>query len=118
MMFELVLLSQEGPGSGPAASPVPMVRDAGELPWARRPSVEFPERALSEGVQRGAAVLECGVDADGAFSQCRIASESPPRMGFGAAALAGARRARLDPTRWSEPKVTFSLRFAGVDLSD
>lgn len=48
-------------------------------------------------VQEGAVELECRVRRDRRMSDCVILSETPPGLGFGAAALTAARRARLPP---------------------
>jgi protein TonB len=117
-VFAAVLLSQATAPSQAGAEPGSAVRNVRDLPWLRMPPVEYPERALSQGVGRGVAVLACSVAAEGALADCRIVDESPAGMGFGQAALAGARRARLDSARWSEPGVTFRIGFAGVDLSN
>ena len=47
--------------------------------------------------QSGKAVISCGVTAAGSVTGCRVVSESPDDMGFGAAALKLARYFRMSP---------------------
>jgi protein TonB len=83
--------------------------------WARQPSVEFPERASARGIESGRVVMNCLVNPNGSMSDCNVVSEDPPGSGFGAAAQAGARRARLSPRTVDGAaqgaRVNFTVRF-------
>jgi periplasmic protein TonB len=68
----------------PAAAPTKPV-------WLRKPKGEdiarvYPARALRE-TKSGAAVMRCGVTADGRQSDCTVIAEDPVGWGFGEAAL-------------------------------
>jgi protein TonB len=57
----------------------------------RRPTAQdfaqyYPARAMDLG-KEGRAILNCVVQADGLVAGCRIASETPDGLGFGAAAM-------------------------------
>lgn len=74
-------------------------RRTGAVQWANRPSARvisslYPSRAMREGVG-GRVELDCTVLSNLSLA-CSIASESPPGLGFGRAAMsaAGAYRAR------------------------
>ena len=79
--------------------------------WSRPPAPEYPERALSQGVNSGLVDLDCGFTADGALSACQITKESPSGMGFGMAALRGARTARLAPRTIDRVPADARVRF-------
>jgi protein TonB len=83
--------------------------------WTRQPSPEFPERALARGIESGRVTLNCLVNPNGSMSDCNIVSEDPAGAGFGAAALAAARRARLSPQTVDGAaqgaRVNFTTRF-------
>jgi hypothetical protein len=77
------------------------------------------------GPRRDAAVvLECGLQATGALSDCRVVSETPPGRGLGERALREASRTRYArPTVPPRPgeKVRFTTRYpwpAGVPDQD
>lgn len=84
--------------------------------WERSPPVEYPERAMSRGIESGLVVLRCRPNAGGTLSNCMIISETPAGAGFGPAAIAGARRARLAPDTVNDidedASVQFTVRFA------
>jgi TonB family protein len=65
--------------------------------WSRAPAPDFPERAASQGILEGNVALSCNADASGSLSGCTINQEEPAGAGFGQAALAATRRARLSP---------------------
>lgn len=83
--------------------------------WSRQPAAEFPERAASRGIESGRVVLNCLVSPNGSMSDCNVVSEDPAGAGFGSAAVAGARRARLSPRTVDGAaqgaRVTFTMRF-------
>lgn len=69
--------------------------------WLKRPSADemarfYPDRAMRHEIQ-GVAVLTCQVTASGAVNGCRVASETPPDVGFGEAALKLARYFAMSP---------------------
>ena len=59
--------------------------------WSRRPPIEYPERALSEDIRRGAVTLRCRFE-QAKPVECVIVSETPPGYGFGAEAVRAVRR--------------------------
>ncbi|RZJ95753.1 MAG: TonB family protein [Brevundimonas sp.] len=65
--------------------------------WARQGQAEYPERAAARGIQSGRVTLQCTVQSSGNLSDCSVVSEDPAGAGFGAAALAAARRSRVSP---------------------
>lgn len=65
------------------------------LRWARRPEVNFPDRARYE---QGVAAILCYARANGGLRDCQIESEFPEGSGFGRAATLGAHQsARVAP---------------------
>jgi len=71
--------------------------------WAQLPSSEefaaaYPSEAQRLGVT-GRAVMRCQVSSQGGLSECRILSETPGGMGFGAAAIALAPKFLFKPAR-------------------
>lgn len=69
--------------------------------WLTRPSSdeltrEYPPRALFLGLS-GSADLDCRVTASGTMAGCVVASETPAKLGFGAAALRLSKRFRMSP---------------------
>lgn len=83
--------------------------------WDQRPMPDYPQAALSQGVQSGAVQLNCAVSSGTAFTSCAILSETPLGAGFGAAALVAARKARLAPETLAQTSagahVVFTVRF-------
>ena len=108
-----------GPPPPPAPAPPPRPPVITNPSWSSRPAGEFPERALSRGIESGVVQLECTVNANGSVSGCTILSESPSGSGFGQAAISGARRARLTPRSVDGVavggRVRFTTRFALAD---
>ena len=79
--------------------------------WKTLPSPSWPHSA---GGVNGTVVLTCIGQPDGAVGECEIESEQPRVDGFGRAALAGMRSARLRvlPGGPTEPRsFTFTMRF-------
>ena len=108
-----VIVPGPPPPPAPPAPPRPsVIRNPS---WSRQPTVEFPERALSRGVESGTVVLNCLVQPNGSVTDCRIESENPSGAGFGQAAISGARRARVSPREVdgaaTGARVTFTVRF-------
>lgn len=84
-----------------AARPPAAAARAGTVRWAQRPSARriaelYPERASRNGTG-GRAELACTVRADLTLA-CTVASETPPSMGFGRAALSASTSYRVQPT--------------------
>jgi TonB family protein len=48
-------------------------------------------------IKSGSAKLQCMVMADGSLQSCKVLSEDPPGEGFGEAALASAKTAKVRP---------------------
>jgi TonB family protein len=87
----------------PFASPIETKDDPpqsyGGGDWSRPPRPterDFPQRALDRGVN-GAATIECMVTPSGRPEGCRVVSEEPSGMGFGAAAVRVVLRGQLSP---------------------
>jgi TonB family protein len=93
------------PPSLGASGPRPDVTSPGAKPivlanpvWGRQVLPEYPERAAAQGYDQIATVrVSCSLEPSGSLSDCRTVSEEPTGMGFGAAALAAARRSRVTP---------------------
>lgn len=69
--------------------------------WLKKPTPEnlmavWPTEAFKRG-KGGKATISCAVTAQGALRNCKVASESPPGMGFGGAALALAPQFLMTP---------------------
>lgn len=69
--------------------------------WARKPSGEemaavLPTAAAKKGAD-GRAVLACQLTVEGFLQGCKVESEDPPGLGFGAAALQLAAQFRMTP---------------------
>jgi hypothetical protein len=91
--------------------------------WVARPSAEdygryYPIKALRDNI-KGMVSLDCLAETDGKLT-CTIASETPPDMGFGDAALRVARSYRLaaqtksgDPTAGRHIAVQFKFAVSG-----
>jgi len=91
----------EGPITAPEPPTVPAPKAIRNPTWVSRPSPEqmarfYPARAVDRGVS-GEATIACMVAADGAVHACAVVAESPPGLGFGAAALNLARYFRMSP---------------------
>lgn len=87
----------------PFATPIPTrdepARSLGDIQWARPPRPterDFPQRALDRGVS-GSASVQCAMAANGQATECRVISEEPSGMGFGAAAIRVLQRSQLSP---------------------
>ena len=69
--------------------------------WLRKPGAAelaryYPDRAMRMSMS-GLATISCEVTASGEVSACRVASETPEDMGFGAAAVKLARYFKMTP---------------------
>lgn len=66
--------------------------------WVRRPrdlARYYPPQAIEMNIQ-GEVILDCAVEVTGTL-RCQVASETPPRWGFGQAAVRMARDHRMAP---------------------
>lgn len=79
--------------------------------WRVLPRPEFPSEAARNGVEQGSAVLSCAVTAGGVLAGCEVVSETPPGMGFGAAALASTGTAKMRPSTIDGAAVGGRARF-------
>jgi protein TonB len=85
----------------PPHPPPTLSHTIGNPSWLRKPTGEemagaYPESAMRHNVT-GVATLTCAVAANGGVRDCRVASETPPAAGFGAAAQKLARYFRMSP---------------------
>lgn len=94
--------------------------------WVRRPTatqlLQVLPRGLARGVSGGQAVIACDVTVQGALRGCKVLSEDPPGMGFGAAALLLTPHFQMrPPTKDGKPAeggvVRIPIRWKG-DFSD
>ena len=85
-------------GSVPEPQLPPTITDPDWAPFKSAPDIlhYYPEQALKGG-REGAAIVQCTVSAVGALSDCRVMSESPAELGFGAAAVKMALLFRMKP---------------------
>lgn len=89
---------------------------AGSSPiWKTGPVVEFPDNPEALRVGAGRVELACVVGPALRLTDCRVESETPAGLGFGASALVSARQAELGPPQdGSDPTgrlVRFAIRF-------
>ena len=72
-----------------------------------------PHRSASQ--EEAVVVVECVLQREGRMSDCAVVSEEPPGLGFGEAALGGARQSRVSmsdtPRARAGETVRFSVRF-------
>ncbi len=102
------------------AVPVERVEDAifdPELPtirWIRLPTPNYPDAGQRS--SSAAVTLDCLSRVDGTLTDCEIVTEEPPHQGFGAAALASVRAARLGALGGrpltTERRFKFIMRFS------
>jgi TonB family protein len=76
--------------------------------WIRTPTFEpgqktFPDEAAKAGLKTGSATVDCIVAADGGLTQCAVASESTPGVGFGVMAVQIAQGFATNP--WTDDGV-------------
>ncbi|MDP2118031.1 MAG: TonB family protein, partial [Brevundimonas sp.] len=91
-----VIVPGPPPPPAPPAPPRPSVVTSPV--WARQVLPEYPERAASRGLSQVATVrVSCALLPNASLTDCRTVSEDPSGYGFGAAALAAARRSRVTP---------------------
>ncbi|MDO8297341.1 MAG: TonB family protein [Caulobacter sp.] len=87
------------------AAPEALKRAVVQPRWIRGPDPAkvlaiYPEQAVAAGVKTGLGVAECTIATDGALTDCAVAREDPPGLGFGQAAVAVAVVMRMSP--WTE----------------
>ncbi|WP_421730701.1 TonB family protein [Brevundimonas sp.] len=63
--------------------------------WLQAPRPYYPSTAAYRNVEGGRVQMECFVRPDGIIAACIVLNETPPGLGFGRAAIAAARDARL-----------------------
>lgn len=97
-----------------AADPSPPVQDPSSWPadpihpviiteksWIRRPTPEQLAAALPDAARQakvgGRALMNCMVAYDGTLEDCQVVSETPPGLGFGAAARSMTGQFQLSP---------------------
>jgi protein TonB len=90
-----------GPSTGPVAPPLPPEPVIRNPTWLKRPGADefsryYPDRAARLSAT-GTASISCTVTATGATTDCRVVSESPDDMGFGAAALKLSKYFKMSP---------------------
>ena len=110
-LFQMKPLTQDGQPVGGAVVRIPIAfGQNGTLPpeWVRPPTPEEMLAVWPQGApDTGVADLNCVVTTKGSVSACRVVSESPPRAGFGAAAL------KLAPTFVLKPPTVYGSRSSG-----
>lgn len=101
--------------SGQSSDAVEAERTIRNPAWAQHPVPAYPAAALDAGADAGSASVRCIAQADGALSSCSVLSETPPGLGFGAAAVQAAGGARLAAHHLAELReptpVVFTVRF-------
>jgi TonB family protein len=80
--------------------------------WVRFPRPEYPQAALSAGINSGFVTVSCIVGPGGTVVDCRVEKESDPRGGFGASALTAMRPTRVRMT--GEGAATEGQLFTGL----
>lgn len=98
-----LMLAADPPPPAPPPWPADPTRPVfvGETNWLRRPTPTqladaWPAAARAAGAT-GKVLMDCLLAYDGGLKDCRVISETPPGMGFGAAALGLARLYQLQP---------------------
>lgn len=103
----------------PAPSAQP--RRLTSVKWTRQPDPEavyeaYPAKAADAGVDTGRAMVDCAIGSHGQLSDCKVVSEQPDALGFGAAATAVAQMMAVNP--WTEDgapaegaRLTLPIRF-------
>ncbi len=104
-----------GPPPPPAPPRQPRPSRISNPSWSRQPQPEFPDRARAAGITTGAVSLDCMINPNGTLTDCGVLSENPSGVGFGRAALAAVRSARVSPRSVesveSGGRATFVVRF-------
>lgn len=77
--------------------------DPRDITWVQRGQPQFPQAASAQGIKTGEAVMSCRVNGMGGLDDCRLESETPTSVGFGAAALQSREGARLALADGSSP---------------
>ena len=78
--------------------------------WPESPTI-LPSVEVVARPRVGVVLVECRVSREGTVGDCVILSETPAGHGFGAAALNGARRARMTPGSVRNVAVGGTVRF-------
>ncbi|MDO8295280.1 MAG: TonB family protein [Caulobacter sp.] len=112
-----LLLAAADPSSWPADPTRPVV--ISETDWLRRPTPAqladaWPAAARAAGTT-GKVLMNCLLAYDGGLKDCQVISETPPGMGFGAAALSLAGAYQLTPVvdgqSATDGRIVISVRF-------
>jgi TonB family protein len=93
----------------------PARRVIGKAQWAQMPSGDafaagYPKAAKDAGVRLGRVVIGCMAGAGGKLEGCKVVSEEPTGLGFGAAALA------LSPSFYIRPWTAEGLPTIGGEI--
>jgi protein TonB len=103
------------PGRPPEVTSGRKAREGGVIvnpAWVVQSRPEFPELAMTKGVESGRVELQCPVSAEGIIESCWILSETPAGVGFGQAALTAAAQARLQPRTVDGAPTAGMVRFS------
>ncbi|WP_366466106.1 TonB family protein [Brevundimonas sp.] len=79
--------------------------------WLQSPRPEYPAIAMANGVYEGRATLQCMVTIRGRLADCVVVDESPREQGFGAAAVAAAASAQIEPRTVDGNATPGTMRF-------
>lgn len=85
-----------------------------EADWIRRPTPDmlravWPKAAMQSG-RGGQALIACKLSTQGLLFDCKVVSETPPGMGFGAAAIAMSPQLLMKPARHNGQAVVSEVR--------
>ena len=104
---------------GASASTRPSVMSAYKPDWLEKPTADMMVDAYPHGAAMrnigGKATLQCEVGPEGLLRNCTVLSESPPKEGFGQAALTLSKQFRMIPPEGpmtTTPTVTIPVNFS------
>jgi TonB family protein len=104
---------------GAPASTRPSVMSAYKPDWLEKPTADmmedvYPPAAAMRNID-GKATIQCEVGPEGLLRACKVLSESPPKEGFGQAALTLSKQFRMIPPEGpltTTPTVTIPVHFS------